>query len=331
MKSEIKSIQSLSESETSEINDFIMESNSFTNFESLVCYETIEKELQKDISLMIIREKNKICIILFLSLEKKGLLSYYYSPPRNSELLYASLIFSSNLSYEKVIDEIVISLKSYRKYYFNITLHPSFKLNNISEKALELERNKTSLIHVSKDIEDLWKELKSNCRRHIRNARKKEVSIEFAGNDQFDTFYQILSDTYSRSPVKIRSRGYLNSLIRNLGSGKSLLAFAKVNDEYVSGVCLLMNKDWAYYWLGASVRSFNKYSPGNLIQWNIIEYLNKNGFNYYDMMNLSIPQVAEYKTSFGGDIVPFLSIVKRPLISNILSRITDMFLQPNRR
>jgi CelD/BcsL family acetyltransferase involved in cellulose biosynthesis len=196
-----------------------------------------------------------------------------------------------------------------------VGFRPSMPLSRdcLEDKGYTVRELQTFVVSLSLDAQQLWQNLKSECRTAVRRARKNKVRIEEARDKDFlDVYYRMLEDTYGkanrRPPLSAQDYGTVWDILRPLARIKVLLA--RHEDQVVAGIIFLQFDGKIYYWDGASFRAYYRLSPNNLLHWTLIKWGADNGLALYDMLGANIPNIARFKKSFGGELRSYTHVYK---------------------
>jgi len=171
-------------------------------------------------------------------------------------------------------------------------------------------------IDLRTDEEQLFTNMAPPCRRCIRKAMRCGIAVEEASDAEFVRDYytqleyvfakQALTPTYGIDRV--------SAMVRHLHSrGNLLLLRAFDADRHCIATGIFpASHDRAYFWGGASWRTFQHLRPNEILMWYAIRYWKKRGIQFFDMGG-----AGEYKRKYGGyEIsVPWLRVSRHPILS----------------
>ncbi len=154
-------------------------------------------------------------------------------------------------------------------------------------------------VDLGQSEEQVFANLKDDCRWRIRKAAKSGVVVEEASDAAFaDEYYEQLIEVFARrrlTPTYDRRR--VRALIEHVHPA-GLLLLLRARDaagrSIATGIFPAMN-DTAYYWGGASWRASQSLSPNEAIQWYAMRYWKARGMTRYDMGG-----GGNYKAKYGG-------------------------------
>jgi CelD/BcsL family acetyltransferase involved in cellulose biosynthesis len=166
----------------------------------------------------------------------------------------------------------------------------------------------TCALPISRDLGEMWANLKKECRKAVRKARKNNVEVEEATDKSFiDVYYEMAKDTYSKSnrPPVYSSQDYsiVWDTLRPYDRVKVLLA--KHNGQVIAGRILLRFRDQVYDWDAVALPSHFSVRPNNLLVWAVIGWAVDSGVVRFDMMGANIPGIARFKKTFGSKVCAY--------------------------
>jgi len=207
----------------------------------------------------------------------------------------------------------------------HIEIHTS-----IADKAFSqfpYERIGTYVIDLNEDIEILWANLNRSAKKKIRQAKKKNVTIEISDiENDFSDWWDIYINTVNRIKFISESLPFPKELFEN--KKLSRLFVAKIDDKIVSGWFILLFENGIISKLSASNREYSRYRSEDLLVWKLIEWAKKQGYSYFDMGGALPPRYdkngvlineghgegpSAFKKKFGGD---YRDIYKYQIITN---------------
>lgn len=175
----------------------------------------------------------------------------------------------------------------------------------------------TSIIDLTQDLSELWKNMHKTYRRRIRRAEKEGVHVKI--NERYDKFYQI----YERLMKYKKIPGFRESFptLKKYGT----LFVAELEGELLGGIAFLENEASMFAWFGATRRlevEGDKWAViGNanrLIVWEAIKYAKQKGIKECDMGGLFAREgehyqgfsIDAYKKRFGGEAITVYTYTK---------------------
>lgn len=189
-----------------------------------------------------------------------------------------------------------------------------FGFNNVSLTV--------NIVNLSLPEKKLFQNIRDTYRYDIRLAAKLNLSVDFFDKNNInDEIFKIYKDIYFSSAGKeVGTAERWDATHTLIKQGDSVLAAEKSeNGQYISGVLYFTYKNNAYYAFGATIPEFKKVSGiSHFLQWEIIKYLKKYNFNYYNLGWNFYPIISDevysakeinisfFKSGFGGKIYPLI-------------------------
>lgn len=176
--------------------------------------------------------------------------------------------------------------------------------------------DRTFEIDLTRGEDAVFGAMSSPCRRNIRQAEKRGVTIEEASDPGFAAeFHDQLTRVFlHQGLVPTYDVKRVEALIRHLQpAGQLLLLRARDAD----GVCIATGVYPAYattalFWGGASLKEHQQNRPNEALHWYAMRYWMERGIATYDMGGFM-----EYKRKYGGEEVsiPGFRRSRSPLIA----------------
>lgn len=159
----------------------------------------------------------------------------------------------------------------------------------------------TLLLDLTQTEDALWKNLRRQCRNHIRNAMRNDIDVRFESDGDFlDQFHQMTVETYARTnaqpPFTRRFLNMLWSQLHPLGLIKAISAFHK--NQRIATLMLPRNAHTTYYWDGASYPAYRHLNAHNLLHWEAIRQARQAELQTYDFIGC-YGSWGRFKESFG--------------------------------
>lgn len=217
---------------------------------------------------------------------------------------------------------------------------PNLELLN---SGFELDSNpnlptKTLVIDLTKNEEELWKELSQDARQSIRKAKESKLQISHykLGDPKFEeklkTFYLLLRETGRRQKFWTPRFDQLQAKAKAFGKSATFFIVYADPQTPVAGAFVL-NSDSTHF--ASSQKGKQLYAP-YLLLWETIRYLKKRKLSSYDLAGVYDSRFHKttqkwqgfttFKRKFGGEEITY----PRPLIKyyspivKILSRISPL-------
>lgn len=204
-----------------------------------------------------------------------------------------------------------------------------FPLNDLNNYFLNLgysfEEHLNVIIDLTKDIQDLWREIDSKRRNEIRKAEKEGTSVELIikESDLRDT-YNILCEVYSRTGLPLLRYNIFKAAFEKSKETEGFKAFGAFNSGCLIGTMYtLCYKETVYDWYAGSISKYYNKHSNDLIPWEVILWGKKYGFKKFDFGGAGKPGVPygvrEYKKKYGGKLVSYgrYEKINKPILMKI--------------
>lgn len=182
----------------------------------------------------------------------------------------------------------------------------------------------SQLIHLKKNREELWMELRKSYKALINKGEKTyQVVIMDSTNPDFE-FHETYRKLHFKAAGRVtRPLETFNLQFEMLKRDESMLLGIKYNDQFVSCSYFMHNPRTAYYSSEADDPEVEvPVTYGPLSQWSAIEYYKNRGLDYMELDNQQFgPQVFDhpsqkdlsismFKRGFGGKTIPLFRGIK---------------------
>ena len=133
---------------------------------------------------------------------------------------------------------------------------------------------------------------------------------EISSENELDTLYFILKDTYKRACHPISDKSLFNSVFthlvpKNLGK----IFFTCHENDIIGALVLLLYKQNIYHYYSGSLPDYSKFYPNDIIFWHALEWGSLNNYLLFDFLGAGKPDekygVREFKRQFGGALVNY--------------------------
>jgi lipid II:glycine glycyltransferase (peptidoglycan interpeptide bridge formation enzyme) len=185
---------------------------------------------------------------------------------------------------------------------------PVFDLRAMNQaliKTIDIQPQKTAILDLTKDEDELLAAMHQKTRYNIRLAQKKGVSIERVGAERFEEFWQLMEETRERDEFKLHSKRYYQAMI-DLGFIK--LYFALLGGKVIAASIVAQYGDMATYVHGGSSNENREVMAPFLLQWTAILDARKEGVRYYDFYGVDEkkwPGVTRFKMGFNPGVFEY--------------------------
>lgn len=168
-----------------------------------------------------------------------------------------------------------------------------------------------------KDLDEVWEGFKKQLRKNIRNAEKAGLVVEEGGSEEYNFIIRSLSNRLDEQDVDFpTSKEYLIDLF-NAFYPKNLKVFiARLNGEPITGIIATAYRDKLSIWVGATQVDLKGIYPVDLIQWKIIEWGNKNGYRYCEILGANMPSISYFKSRYNFDLEIYFNVKKADMMTS---------------
>lgn len=238
---------------------------------------------------------------------RKGILRVLASPLGGWATYYGGPLVDAPLQ-NAVLTAFDVLLRQGRVDYTEIRYPHLSAVQALGERGYHVEEKHTYVLALDRPHDQLWKGMKSTCRRAVRKAQRSRVEVvEPDQKDFLKDYYELSKDTYRKSnrlpPLSARQLEIVWATLKEKNRVKVLLA--RHGGRMIAGAIFLLFEDKIYYWDGAACRNGLSMRPNNLIHWTLIEWAASQGYRTYDMLGANIPSIARFKQTFGCGLRPF--------------------------
>ena len=167
-----------------------------------------------------------------------------------------------------------------------------------------LHPQKTIIIDLLKEQENLLKQMHQKTRYNIRLSEKKFLKLE--KSDDIDVFWNLLQKTSKRTEFNTHLKEYYKKLLelKNVD-----LYFVKRYDDFVAGEIVISYNNTMTYLHGASNYNLRKYMGPYFLHWELIKLAKHENMKEYDFWGIDEnkwPGVTRFKRGFGGKKVEYI-------------------------
>jgi lipid II:glycine glycyltransferase (peptidoglycan interpeptide bridge formation enzyme) len=206
--------------------------------------------------------------------------------------------------------------------------------------------NNTLYIDLSKNEDQILKEMKQKGRYNIKKATNYGIKIEKTKDPkskEFEAFWQLTKETTKRDNFSSNPKVYYNNLLIFLNSKniETYLYSAYFENKIIASAICVFYKNKATYYYGASSSKHRNLMAPYLLQWEMIKDAKKNNMKIYDFLGIlpsyyeedgnyiindsfnrikfkkqeavenflnthNFSGIAEFKTKFGGEIINYM-------------------------
>ena len=138
-----------------------------------------------------------------------------------------------------------------------------------------------------------------------------------------------------RTSLKIQPKSYYQAILQCFGTNDQVrlyIAFHK--GRALTGGIFLRYGPGCYYWVGATADNVSNLGRGELIQWQVIQWVKEAGCQWYDLVGIErdrLPHIARFKLGFTNDIRRFHHVAIGTIPGRLIRRIENFFAHKTRK
>lgn len=217
-----------------------------------------------------------------------------------------------DIPYAGFIDDTQIDFNAFSIGYFesiNYCGYPRAEKKYNNPELLSFGETCTVDLTINED--DIFsKVIHSKRRNMIRKAEKSGITTKkFFSAEGLNYFWPMLDELHKKLGFTRLPKKYYMDIINAYGLKKQaciLVAFR--NEEPISGIFILGNKNYMLYYKGASGFGVKNEGQGELLQWEAIKLSKSLDIKCYDLGNLQkelLPSIYRFKTGISTNIIQY--------------------------
>jgi hypothetical protein len=323
-----KHLSEIHESERSQIDGFI-ELNGGLVFHETSFNEIASGVFKTNCHYFIAYSNNDIAGICPVHVIRKGTLKLLYSNLSSYEIPYGGWVFDENKTS-------ISSLLERTKLHFNESLIYSSNIQPINNVYKDLgfsnlKRLNTVILDLGESTDEIFSlSFKHQQRKKIRKAEKLGVTVVEISSENFQEFFLLSVELKERVGLPVRLPDFYAQVLDFYSrNGRAVCLAAKYNEQYISAMILLANKNYTIAWVAGRKNEIpNNLYQNELLIWESIIWAKKFGSHYFDLCGLDevkLPHLARIKLSFSKEIVPFYYLSKKTTAYRVLNKIQNVF------
>lgn len=249
---------------------------------------------------------------------KNGLNRYLFRP--FFDIPYAGFLG------EKKVDMSKLKVGFFESYKYEE--FPYYSLNASEED--NLQNGLTAILNLSPSIDEIFEtEIHSKKRNMIRKALKEGVTIrKYSEEKGMHLLWSILEPMHEKLGFDSRMNfDYYNAIFEYYAKhNQAFILIAFKDDQPVSGVFILGNKNYMHYYKGASIFGSKNFGQNELLQFEAIKHSKLLNAKYYDLCNLNkntLPGIYKFKTGICNHLVEYRKGGKNRIGFQLINRIKE--------
>lgn len=161
----------------------------------------------------------------------------------------------------------------------NLVQEEMYKFFGVEVGFKENLPNSTIMIDLRKSVDELQKDITSNCKQAIKKAQRHHLTFSHATEGDREDFYEIRRGTASKKQFYVLTKPMYDSLrnyLKETGSGELMLVKSP-DGKIVSGSIYLFDKSAKaiIYLYGATDRKAGNIGGNNSLKWEVMQRAKK--------------------------------------------------------
>ncbi|MFC7205412.1 GNAT family N-acetyltransferase [Haloferax namakaokahaiae] len=208
---------------------------------------------------------------------------------------------------EKIIDE--LDVRNTRTFVRLLCSPDYADPRPLEWSGLTLKPSFTYRINVT-SLDDVNSGFSRSLRREIKQARDLDVTVSVEGIEgAHDVYNDVVSRYDEQDEPFTMPWEFVETVVENLGDRCRTYVARDPDGNYLSGIIVPFSNEAAYYWLGGARAVYENVSINNLLHWTILEDIatdeDLESVTKYDLVGANTERLCDYKSKFGGDLVPY--------------------------
>lgn len=174
-------------------------------------------------------------------------------------------------------------------------------------KTVDVQPSQTVIVDLTATEEELLGRMHAKTRYNLRLAQKKGVTARAAGSDEFETFWQLMSETTERDGFRGHGKEYYQKMVETCAEGAGDMFvrtyFAEHEGKILAAGIFAFYNGTATYVHGASSNEYRNLMAPYALHWQVIRDAKALGCTRYDLYGIDEnkwPGVTRFKRGFGG-------------------------------
>jgi hypothetical protein len=279
----------------------------FSVFHTLPWFQMIEAVHGASVRMARADDEDGRCVAIWPVFEtRKGPLKILGSPVPGWCTAYMGPLFGQGCDVDAALRAFLQHKLFQRGSYFSCKVLNDKAAVDLSPFGFdEVEKLDTYCLDLTLSQDELWSNLKSECRTRVRKAEKLGLEVRQESDDSFlDTYWEMSRETFAICSIKPPfTQRFLEEMWRTLHPAGLLRAVsAWHNGERIATLMLPFDRRTMYYWGGASYIRHRGIPAHNLLHWEAIKLAQDLGLHRYDFVSTS-GGGGRFKKTFGPRVL----------------------------
>lgn len=264
-----------------------------SNFNILQSLEWCELKTEWKNEVVYLEENGEIVASISLLLRKIPIINAY--------MAYGSRGPIAEINDEKILKLLLKEAELLKSKYniFLIRIDPRWKKDEVNiskyKKTFKIRKKVSTRLLIQPKYnmivglnrggeEDIFASFSESTRRNIRKAIKNGCKVEMCTDlKALQQFFDLHVITGKRDKFIVRNENYFRKLY-SLFINKGLTIWNVTHEgDLIGSAILLESGQTMWYYAGASSNNKRKLKANHLLQWEMMKYAKRKGFNYYDL------------------------------------------------
>lgn len=197
----------------------------------------------------------------------------------SKSLLNQIFVKIDEIAKEYEIEECIMSFSTLSKNNFT-----PYKYNYLMKYGFENISLNTQVLVLDIDERTLWGNIKKSHRNEIKRG---EEQFKFVVDSPYSTdeklFKEFKNLHFLAAGRMTRSERTWTQQHQWKVKGNAIVILAYLDDKPVGGIFTILYKDGAYYGVSANHPDYEQLPISHSIQWNMIKWLKRNRYKYYEL------------------------------------------------
>ena len=256
-------------------------------------------------------------------IQKQGIITVALSPPSRSYMLYLGPVLMDYDSLKQDKKESIYNQvqEEVDKYIFETTGCKYARIRSspglydsrpLKWAGYVIEPLYTYRIDLTLGIDQVWEQFDRKLRGEINKAVRDGVTVRYGNDEDLEFIHDSLFTRYRKQGFRpFDNKKYLHAIYRKFYPDNLKIFVAEYKGQTIGGTINLCYKNIMYLWVGIPKSDLVGISPNALVQWEAIQWAQKNGLEYYEEMEAGDdPRLIHFKAKYNPDLVIWYSAVK---------------------
>jgi hypothetical protein len=316
-------IKTLDTAQEKDWDDLVLSSSYGTIFHTVSWLRLAQEQTKAEFLPLMVYKRNQLIAIYPIFIQKKGMTKVALSPPSRSYMLYLGPVIaeydslkqdkkeSRYIQIQEEIDKYIFETKKCN--YSRIRSSPGlYDSRPLRWAGYTVDPYYLYRIDLTKGIENVWEQFDKKVRVEINKAVREGVTVRTGNKEDLEFIHNLLYNRYIQQGIQPKDyKKYLLAIYNKFYPANLKIFVAEYNGQRIGGSILLCFKKILYGWVGMPKTDLSGISPNDLLNWEAIKWAQKNGLEYYELMDAGDdPRLRHFKSKYNPDLVIWYSATK---------------------